>query len=347
MKKILALTLALVMSLSLAACSSSDSTTTETATTESTTTETATTETAEKTYKIAMICDSSINDGGWGAACYTAMVNAAETLGWEHQYTDSIAQSDYVDSMLSYCDLGYDMIFLPGNQYTDATIQVAADYPDTCFTLLNGAEDVPTDNITSLLPNADQIGYLAGAMAGLMTESNVLGFIGGMEIDTTKAKLAGMEAGAQAINPDITVLSAYAGSYSDTAKGMELANGMISEGADVFFGDASSVDSGARQAIDQVNDANGEIAIYDIGQPGDILGQNPCVITSVVTDNSGMLRVAMEAMMAGTFGNEVVYGTLENGCLSVGAISEDLVSADVQEAFYALVDEIAAGTFPG
>jgi basic membrane protein A len=301
----------------------------------------------EKVYKVAMICDSSISDGGWGAACYNAMISAAEDLGWETQYTDSIDVADYVQSIESYCQLGYDMVFLPGNQYSDATVQVAADYPDVCFAVLNGSESLPTDNIMSMLPDAQEIGWMAGSLAGLMSESGTLGFIGGMELDTTKTKLASYEEAAKVVNPDIKVLSAYAGSFSDTAKGMELAQSMISEGADVFFGDASAVDSGARQAIDTANTESGSIAIYDIGQPADLLGQNDCVISSVVTDNAGMLKICMQAAMDGTFGNEVIYGSLENDCLSVGQINEELVPADVQAQYMEYVAQMQAGTFPG
>jgi len=301
------------------------------------------TATAEKTYKIAMICDSSISDGGWGAACYNGMIGAAEVLGWETAYTDSIDQSAYADTMISYCDLGYDMIFAPGNQYSDAVVQVAADYPDVAFAVLNGSTDLPTDNIMSMLPNADQIGSIAGIIAGLMSESNVIGFIGGMELDTTKSKLAHFESAAQVINPDITAVSAYAGSFSDTAKGMELAASMINEGADVFFGDASAVDSGARQAIDQ---ANGDtVTIIDIGQPSDLLGQNPCVACSVVTDNAGMLQICLEACEAGTFGNEVVYGSLENGCVYLGSFNDDLIDADTQAMIVEYVQQLQDGTF--
>ncbi|MDO5111385.1 MAG: BMP family protein [Clostridia bacterium] len=299
---------------------------------------------ADKVYKVAMVCDSSISDGGWGAACYNAMTTAAEAHGWETMYTDSIEVADYVSSIESYCSLGYDMIFLPGNQYSDATKEVAANYPDVKFAVLNGNDQLPTENICSILPNADQIGYLAGGLAGLMTKTNVLGFIGGMELDTTKAKLAGYEKAAKAMNPDVTVLSAYAGSFADTAKGMELATSMIAEKADVFFGDASAVDSGARQAIDNAN-GTGEINVFDIGQPADILGQNPCIICSVVTDNAGMLGLCMDDVEAGTFGNKVVYGTLENGCLSAGAINTDLVPAEAQEAYLAFVESVKSGEF--
>lgn len=298
---------------------------------------------SEKTYKIAMICDSSISDGGWGAACYNGMVAAAAARGWETAYTDAIDQSAYADTMISYCDLGYDMIFAPGNQYSDAVVQVAADYPDICFAVLNGSTELPTDNIMSMLPNADQIGSIAGIIAGLMSESNVIGFIGGMELDTTKSKLAHFESAAQVINPEITAVSAYAGSFSDTAKGMELAASMINEGADVFFGDASAVDSGARQAIDQ---ANGDtVKIIDIGQPSDLLGQNPCVACSVVTDNAGMLEICLEACENGTFGNEVVFGSLENGCVYLGSFNDDLIDADTQATIVDYVQQLQDGTF--
>ena len=349
MKKLFAILMALCMLLAMTACGGAATPASEPAAPAAPAGEPAAEPAAQpatdKVYKVAMICDSSISDGGWGAACYNAMVTAAEANGWEHMYTDSIEVSAYVESMTSYCALGYDMIFAPGNQYSDAVKEVAAEYPDVYFAVLNGNEKLPTDNITSVLPNADQIGYLAGAMAGLMSKTNVLGFIGGMELDTTKAKLAGYEAAAKAVNPNIKVLSAYAGSFSDTAKGMELAASMISEGADVFFGDASAVDSGARQAIDNAN-GSGEIKIYDIGQPADLLGQNPCIITSVVTDNAGMLGLCMQAVENGTFGNAVVYGTLENGCLTVGKINEDLVPAEIATKYLDLVDQITAGTFP-
>ena len=140
MKKIIAMLLALVMLLSLAACAGTAKTDTAAPaddTSKTDTTDTAaepvdTTEPADTTaepvvteeptaatkadgsaYKVAMICDSSINDGGWGAACYNAMIAAAEKMGWETEVTDSISQDAYYDSIVAYCTLGYDMIYAP------------------------------------------------------------------------------------------------------------------------------------------------------------------------------------------------------------------------------------------
>ena len=350
MKKFLAMLLALVMALSLVACGDKpdanggdgDGDGDNNA------------NNGEKTYKVAMICDSSINDGGWGAACYNAMVKAAEDKNWQYDVTDSISQDAYYDSIVAYCALGYDMIYAPGNQYTDAVLQAAEEYPDIAFALLNGAEKTPGEavngNVSSLLPNAQQIGWIAGALAGLMTESGKLGFIGGRELDTTKGKIAGFEEAAKYVGQQegktVELLAVpYANSFSDASKGKEFATELISKGADVFFGDASAVDSGAREAIDAANEKAGAIKVFDIGQPADILGQNPCIICSQVTDNSAMIVASMQAVEAGTFGGNTVYGTLENGGLSAGAINTELVSADKVEKYNTYLEQMKAGTF--
>ncbi len=338
----LILTLAMVVSI-LGGCKTAETSTKSDATTEgATTTEgAATTESAapEKTYKVAMICDSTIADGGWGAACYNAMVAAAGKTAFETQYTDGLSNADFASSIRSYCDLGFDLIFAPGNQYSDAVKEVAVDYPNVSFALLNGT--VETDNIVSLLPDAEQIGYMAGALAGLMTKTNSLGFIGGLELDTTKRKLASYEAAAKVVNPDVVVYSAYAGSFSDSAKGKEIAGSMVSTNdVDVMFGDASAVDSGAREAL------AGLEGRYDIGQPSDLLAtqKSDVVISSVVTDNASMIQICMEDLKNGTYGNKTIYGNLTNGALSVGTFSA-AVPEDIQKEYMAIIEKIKAGTF--
>ena len=340
MKKIIALVLALMLVVSLAACGNAGG-------------DKAGTDAAKGGMKVAMICDSSINDGGWGAACYNAMVAACEKEGWEYKVTDSIAQNEYYDSIAAYCAQGYNMIYAPGNQYTDAVLQAAEEYPEICFALLNGADSTPgkaaNGNVYSLLPDAQQIGWIAGALAGLMTESGTVAFIGGMELDTTKGKYEGYKEAAAYVGKqegkEVKTLDCpYAGSFDDSAKGIEFAKTMIDQGADVFFGDASAVDSGARQAIDEYNKGEGSVKVYDIGQPADILGQNECIICSQVTDNSAMISQCMKNVADGKLGGETLFGSLENGALSAGALS-DLVPAEKQTKYQEYLDQMKNGTF--
>lgn len=289
-------------------------------------------------YKVAMLVNSSISDGGWGASCYQAMADAAERSGWEHAVTDNVQTSDYATVMTDYADQGYHLIFAPGNEYTDAVEQVAADYPDVNFCLLNGT--LEKDNITSVLPDAKQIGYMAGALAGLMTESGNIGFIGGMELDTTKDKLDCYKAAAQKVNPDIQVQSAYAGSFDDSAKGKEIASSMISTyNVDIMFGDASAVDTGAREAL---ADAGSR---YGIGQPGDLgSADDKVILCSVVTDNAALVEECMKDVEAASYGNKTIKGDLSNGCLSVGTFS-NLVTQEVKEEYMGLIEQIKDGSF--
>ena len=298
----------------------------------------------EKTYKVAMVTSSPVSDGGWSAACYNSLMDAAEQMGWETAYTDALEVSAFADSITSYCDLGYDLIFATGNEFQDAVKAVAPNYPDVCFALINGDESALMDNVASMMPDARQIGLMVGLLAGIMSKTGVIGFVGGYELDTTKTKLEYMEKGAKYINPEIKVLSAYAGSFSDTAKGMELANGMLAEGADFFYGDASAVDAGVRQAIDAANEKAGAIEIYDVAQPAESLGLNPCIITSACADNAAMLVECMKMVQDGTFTGTTVYGTLANGGLWVGEINDELITPEQKEQYLDLMEQLENDT---
>lgn len=194
--------------------------------------------------------------------------------------------------------------------------------------------------MVSLVPNTDQIGQLAGALAGLITKTNSVGFIGAVELDTTKSKLENFEKAAKKVNPDVQVTSAYAGSFTDAAKGKELATTFVnSNNVDVMFGDASIVDTGAREALAIYGDR------YDIGQPGDLgSADDKLIACSVVTDNKAMILSAMKDVEAGSFGNKIVKGDLDNGGVAVGTFS-NIVDQDTQAKYQEIVSQIKAGTF--
>ena len=376
MKKIIALLLAVVMVFALVACASTAKTEEKTdAPAPAETNNEQTTEPAEETdapaedetaepagdavgtdIKIGVVLIGDENEG-YTYSHIKGIQEATKALGisesniiWKYSIPED--ESCY-DACVDCVDQGCQIVITNSYGHQSFCLLAAEEYPDVAFALLNGAEDTPAKavngNVSSLLPNAQQIGWIAGALAGLMTESGKLGFIGGMELDTTKGKIAGFEEAAKYVaeqeGKTVELLNVpYANSFSDAPKGKEFATELIAQGADVFFGDASAVDSGAREAIDAANAAAGEIKIYDIGQPADILGQNECIICSQVTDNSAMIVASMQAVIDGTFGGATLYGTLQNNTLSAGALS-DLVPADVQEKYLAYIDQMIAGTF--
>ena len=331
MKKFLALLLALAMTLSLVACGGN---------TGADQNNDADAGDGEKVYKVGMICDSSINDGGWGAACYNAMVAACEKMGWEYEVTDSIAQDAYYDSIVAYCTLGYDMIYAPGNQYTDAVLQAAEEYPDVAFALLNGAEKTPDEavnkNVSSLLPNAQQIGWIAGALAGLMTESGKVGYVGGGNNTTQQSDKNAFIEGVASVDPSVEVKTVITGTFDDSALGKETAIAMMEDGVDVILQTCDHTGLGVLEACSE----NG---VYCLGYTTDqsTLVSDGLCLTSMLIDIPYMISSQIDLIKAGGYGGQSFPG-LHDGVVSMADFS-DKVPADVAEQVNAVVDQIKSG----
>ncbi len=291
-------------------------------------------------HRAGMVLDGSIEDGGWGESCHAALVAAAGAHRWEVSVRENVGADGWADAIEGLIGEGCDIVFAPGAQYRDAAVEAAAAHPEASFIILNG--DAEAENIENLAPDNAQIGLIAGALAGLMTESGAIGFIGGTELAGTREKAAAFEEAARAVRGDVDVAVAYAGSFTDADRGFELARQMVEErGVDVLFGDASAVDAGAREALGELGRGAA------IAQPGDAGGAYDRVVAaSVVTDTEAMLRGALRDVEAGEFGGATITGDLANGGVRVGTISEALVSPYVRERFLGIVDQIEQGSFP-
>lgn len=287
-------------------------------------------------YKVAMVANAPIADGGWNTSAYEAMQEAAKEMGFETTYSENVAQTDYVATFREYAIAGYNLIFAPGNEFTDAVKEVAKDFPDVNFAILNG--DEYSDNITSLLPNNKEIGYIAGVLAAMKSQTNSVAFVGGMEITPTVTMLEYFEKGAKEITPDIKVSSAYAGSFDDTAKGKEIAISLVSTNdADVFYGHASAIDKGVREGLATEENR------WSIAQPSDFLDDDPeIILTSIVTSNKEMLRIAMEDIKNGTFGGKIIEGSLNNDVVTIGRFGENL-DEETQNKFTEFVEKVKSG----
>jgi basic membrane protein A len=289
----------------------------------------------DKELKIAYITNASINDGGWNQACYGGMIEAAAKYNFATQYVENIAEADYVSVIADYSNMGYDLIFLPGNEYTDAVIEVAETHPDTGYIMLNGL--ISYDNIMSIKADNYEMGFAAGVLAGLRTRSNAIGYIAAQEITTSKENLSGYRQGAHLVNPNITVSDAYTNSWTDSAKGKELAISMISTNdTDVFFGNAGQIDTGVREGASEYENR------WTIAQPSESLDQAPqSILTSIITDNTSLTSLAIEAFLDGTFGDRVVEGGFADKVLTIGKFGDS--AKEFEAEFMEIIDKLIAG----
>lgn len=326
MKRLFALFLALVMTLSLAACGSGSDTGNSKSPEGN----------GDASLKAAMILDGPIDDGGWNADCYNGMVQCQDQLGFEITVSENVAQSDFVSATREYAAAGYDLVVLPGNQFQDAVTELYEDFPEVHFAGINF--DFTADNVSSMSFNNLQAGFMAGAFAALMSENDSVGYIGGTEIQSIVDAQTGFEQGAKYITPDISTVSSMTGSWSDVAKGKELALAQIStSNVDVIFGFASACNTGMIAACK-------EKGTKYIAEPLDILDTEPGVVCgSVVMKNSELILTIAEMVSYGVTSGQSIVGDVSNSILTYGAFGEE-VSQEVQDQLTEVVNGLKDGS---
>ena len=306
----------------------------------------------KSSYKVAMIMSGIITDGGWDQAHYESLKRAIEKHpNWEMlEPKENTANADAATAAESYVDQDVDLIVGNGNQFASTWAEVASSaaesHPNVHFLITNTNPDQElgdyetTDNVETVLPDFTQLGALAGVIAGLMTQTKAIGFIGGMKLPSTLSKYSAYLAAAQKMDPSIKGFYNFEAGFSDAAKGTQLTEQWVnSNNVDVMWGDASAVDNGSRKALE----AAGADSHFDIAQPIDILGDNqPTVIASTVTD--WKIDQAMDEIEKGEFGGgKAITANMDNGGVTLGKLS-DKIPADVQTKINEYVDQIKAGT---
>lgn len=291
-----------------------------------------------KSYKVAMIMSGTITDGGWDQGHYESLQRAIEKHpNWTMlEPKENTADADAATAAQTYVDQGVNLIIGNGNQFASDWAEVVSDASsnsDVHFLITNTDPDTELadydtlDNVETVLPNFKQTGALAGVVAGLMTKTKSIGFIGGMKLPSTLTKYSAYLAAAQKVNEGVQGQYNFEAGFTDASLGTNLTEQWInSNNVDVMWGDASAVDNGARQALQ----AAGADTHFDIAQPIDIVGDDqPTVITSTVTD--WMISQAMDEIESGSFGGgKSITADMSNGGISLGKFS-DKVPTDVQD----------------
>ena len=170
-------------------------------------------------------------------------------------------------AMRAFAERGYDLIIGVGFAQGPIMELVAKDYPNIHFAIIDGVSQLP--NVASLLFKEHEGSYLAGIIAAKTTKTNVLGFVGGMDIPLIHRFEKGYEEGAKSVNPNIQIVQNYVGvtdaAWNNPGKGKELSLAQIGKGADVIFTAAGNSGLGAFDAVEQYGMVNGRATHFVIG----------------------------------------------------------------------------------
>lgn len=210
--------------------------------------------------------DKSFNDSAW-----RGVERAQKELGIELLKVESKSDSDYESNVRTMAEEGSQLVIAVGLGMDQAVSAVAPDFPDTKFAIVDG--DAKGDNVLNLKFKEEEGSFLVGYLAGLMTKSGKVGFVGGMEIPLIKKFEAGYHAGVATANPNAAMVPVkYVGSWDDVDKGKANASVLFAEGADIVYHAAGRTGLGViRAAKDSGNFAIGVDSDQDDIEPGTVL----------------------------------------------------------------------------
>lgn len=189
-------------------------------------------------------------DKSFNEAAFNGAKKWADETGGTFKELEMQSEAQREQALRRLAESGANPVVMTGFAFGDVLNQVAPDFPDTKFAIIDMVVDQP--NVKSVVFTEDQGSYLVGMAAALASKTNTVGFIGGMDIPLIRRFGCGYAQGVKAVNPDATVILNMTGTtpaaWNDPVKGAELAKSQKSQGADVIYAAAGGTGVGVLQA---------------------------------------------------------------------------------------------------
>jgi basic membrane protein A and related proteins len=299
--------------------------------------------------RVALVTDvGKINDGTFNQFAFEGLQRAESELGVQIDYIETQQPTDYEKNLEQFASQKYDLVIGVGFLMGDAIKAIATRYPDVKFAIVDAAPPDAPNNVKPLLFKEDQAGYIVGTMAALLTKTNTIGVVGGVEqVPAVQRFVKGYEAGAKAQKADVNVRQVYLPSFTDPAAGGEAARSQIAEGADVIFGAGGQTGSGAIQAAAQ----EGAFVIgVDQDEYNTTFRQGSAegadkIVTSAIKRVDNAVFDTIKSVVDGSYTNEQYVGDAANGGVDYAEAHDasGVVTAEIK----ARVDEVKKGLADG
>ncbi len=305
--------------------------------------------------KVGLVTDvGGVNDKSFNQSAWEGVQKAMKDLGVDAKFIESKQPTDYDTNIDQFATQGYNVIITVGFLMGDSTAAKAKQYPNIKFAIIDNSyfptkdskacpdtvKDCYADgglkNVTSLMFQEDQVGFLAGVLAGGMTKSGTVCTVSGMQIPPVERYVVGFQSGAKWMKPDSKALNVYIPSFTDPAKGQEVGLSMISQGCDVVFGVGGNTGNGGLKAAAD----KGLMAIgVDVDQYNTYSEVKGALISSAMKNVDVAVYEYLKTVAGGTSKAGVVTANISNGGVGLAPF-HDWDSKIPQ----AVKDKIAAAT---
>ncbi len=296
-------------------------------------------------FKIGLVTDiGKVDDKSFNQSAWEGAQEAASELGVEATYVETVESKDYENNIGLYVDDGANVIITVGFGLAEATIAAAKANPDIFFIGVDQfqAEELP--NLAGLIFPEDKSGFLAGALAGMLTESEIVGAVLGTDlVPPVVAFKEGWEHGARYTNPNVETITTYHPggldvAFSDPDWGAATARQALDQGADIIFGAGGSTGNGALIEIASQDDAY--CVGVDTDQWNTVPEARPCLVTSAMKLITPGVAELVAAAEDGTFPAGNYLGAVG---LAPFHDFEDVVTDEMR----ATLDDVLAGLDDG
>ncbi len=260
-------------------------------------------------------------------------------MGITYEFAENVKAADFAKVVREYSERGFDLIvgdaFLAGEEPSRA---VAKDYPDIAYAF--GSEfDIQAPNYSVFDNWIHEPAYLSGVIAGMMTETDVLGVVAAIPIPEVNRLVGAFKAGALSVNPNVKVKVSMIGSWFDPPKAKEAAVAMIEAGADFLYAERFGVFEAAKEA-----------GIYAFGNMSDQNELAPgVVLTSCIWDMYPIIKHSVESVKAGTWKAQNLkdWSMMAAGGSRLAPYHglESKIPADVKAKVAEVQKQIMAGSF--
>jgi basic membrane protein A len=286
------------------------------------------------------------NDRSFNESAWRGLERAKAELGVQVEYIEPTEGADRETALRSLAARGDDLVIGVGFIFGPDLERLARQFPNVKFAGIDyspspGVGTLP--NLAGLRFREHEGSFVVGAIAGMLTRTKAVGFVGGMKIPLIRKFEAGYIAGVKHVCPECRVLSAYAGTepkaFADPPLGQELAAAQYGEGADIIFHAAGKTGDGVFAAARQ----RGALAI---GVDSDQFERAPCcVVTSMVKRVDVAVVDIIKDVIAKRFqGGLHELGLAEHGVTFVAdERNAKLLPLEVVQRAKAIADEIVAG----
>jgi basic membrane protein A len=279
-------------------------------------------------------------DKSFNESAYNGAQRWVEETGGDYTETELQSEAQREQNMRKMAERGANPIVVLGFANASTLEKVAPDYPDTNFAIVDMVVDGP--NVKSIVFSEHEGSYLVGMIAAMKSETDTVGFVGGMDVPLIRKFACGYAQGVKAVNPDATIVANMTGTtpaaWNDPVKGGELAKSQISQGADVIYAAAGGTGVGVLQAA-------ADEGVFSIGVDSNQNHMHPgSVLTSMLkrVDNA-----VYDVFSDGNEGFEAGIQVMDLGSEGVGVAVDEHNEALISDEMTAAVEEAKAKIVSG